>query len=71
MKIETQEMIATVIKEFDHLKLIWIRDKGYIIFNSINEDITLVRFGEDKDQALKNFDLMVFNYLKETYKIVI
>jgi hypothetical protein len=71
MKIETQEMIATVIKEFDHLKLIWIRGKGYIIFNSINEDITLVRFGEDKDQALKNFDLMIFNYLKETYKIVI
>lgn len=71
MKIETHEMIATVIKEFDHLKLIWIRDKGYIIFNSINKDITLVRFGEDKDQALKNFDLMVYNYLKETYKIVI
>lgn len=71
MKSETKEMVATVIKEFDHLQLMWIKDKGYIIFDSMKEDITLVRFGEDQAKALKSFDHMVFHYLKEHYKIVI
>ena len=67
-----EEWNAGVLKEYDDLQLMWIRGKGYMVFNKKGiEDITLVKFGEDKDRALKEFDLMVFNHLKEQYKDVI
>jgi hypothetical protein len=71
MLSETKELTAKVIKKYDHLQLMWIRGKGYIVFDSNDKDITLVRFGEEKDKALKDFDLMVFNHLKERYKGII
>ncbi|MGM0876961.1 MAG: hypothetical protein ACQEWV_19970 [Bacillota bacterium] len=67
-----EEWTAKVLKEYDHLQLMWIRGKGNMVFDKKGiEDITLVKFGEDKDRALKEFDLMVFNHLKEQYKDVI
>jgi hypothetical protein len=67
-----EEWTAKVLKEYDDLQLMWIRGKGYMVFDKKGiEDITLVKFGEDKDRALKEFDLMVFNHLKEQYKDVI
>jgi hypothetical protein len=66
-----EEWTAKVLKEYDDLQLMWIRGKGYMVYDKKGiEDITLVKFGEDKDSALKEFDLMVFN-LKVQYKDVI
>ena len=66
---QPKELSAELLKEYDHLQLMWIRGNGYLAYNTKNIEATnLVRFGEDKENALKKFDLLVFNHLKEHYK---
>jgi hypothetical protein len=69
MLSQQKELSAELLKEYDHLQLMWFRGKGYLAYNTKNIEVTnLVRFGEDKENAIKEFDLLVFNHLKEQYK---
>jgi hypothetical protein len=69
MLSQSKELSAELLKEYNHLQLMWIRGKGYLAYNKKSIEATnLMLFGEDKENALKEFDLLVFKHLKEQYK---
>ena len=57
------------IKEYDHLKLQWIRGKGYRIYDTNQfPEVPLLQFREGRWAAIVAFDRVVLEYLKRKYE---
>jgi hypothetical protein len=57
------------IKEYDHLKLQWIRGKGYRIYDTNQfPEVPLLQFREGRWAAIEAFDRFVLDYLKKKYE---
>ena len=57
------------IKEYDHLKLQWIRGKGYHIYDTSRfPGAPLQEFREGRWSAIEAFDRIVLEYLKKKYE---
>ncbi len=57
------------IKEYDHLKLQWIRGKGYHIYDTNQfPEVPLQEFRGGRWAAIEAFDRTVLKYLKRKYE---
>ncbi|MEC2074486.1 hypothetical protein [Metabacillus fastidiosus] len=64
----TTEYMIKSIKTFDHLELIWVKDEGYMLLDKNNTSLKSLKSAKkDEMEAMKEFDLIVFHYLKDQY----
>lgn len=65
---KTTEYVIKSIKTFDHLELIWVKEEGYMLLDKNNTTLKSLKSAKQTEiEAVKEFDLIVFDHLKEQY----